>query len=173
MLITPWVLALVLSAAPEPQRRITLDLSDANIHNVFRLLADVGKVNVVVPDEVKGKVSLKLVDVPWNEALLVVLESKGLGVVREGNIYYVDTLEALTKRAEAKAKLEASRKKTAPLKTVMIALSYAKAKDMVPIVKAMLTERGSVEVDARTNVLIVTDVAGAAEEVKAALEGER
>lgn len=163
------LLGLIASASSveaNESRRISLDLAGADLHNVFRLLADVGKVNVVVPDEVKGKITLKLVEVPWKEALLVVLQTSGLGLEKSGNVYFVDTLERITDRAETQARLASARKSVAPLKTVIIALSYAKAKDLAPIVRGLLTERGKVQVDERTNVLIVTDVAEVAEHVE-------
>ena len=143
-------------------RRITVDLKDAELHDVLRLFSDVGKVNVVVSEDVKGKVTLHLVDVRWSEALLLVLESKSLGLERQGNVYLVDTLERITARAMAKDKLARMRKAAAPLRTVLIPLAHARAKSLAPIVRGMLTSRGRVEVDERTNTLIVTDVAESA-----------
>src|SRR5262245_56519127 len=80
-------------AVASPARRISLDLKDADLHNVMRLLSDVGKVNLVVPDEVKGKVTNKLRNVPWTEALDVILRAKGLGREQNGNVIQIDTLE--------------------------------------------------------------------------------
>ena len=146
-------------AKPAEERRITLDVKEADIHNVLRLLADTAKINIVVPDEVKGKVSVKLKNVPWSQALEIVLSSKGLAQERVGNIVYVDTLERINQRLAQKAEINQSREGSAELLTVMIPLSYASASDLKPLVASLLTPRGTVAVDVRTNVLIVTDVA--------------
>src|SRR5207344_467668 len=67
-------------------RRIDLDLKDADVHNVLRLLADVGQVNIVTADNVQGNVTIRMRNVPWDQALDVVLQAKGLGMVRSGNL---------------------------------------------------------------------------------------
>jgi type IV pilus assembly protein PilQ len=156
------------SATPSA-RRVTLDVKDADVHNVLRLLADIGRVNVVVPDDVKGRVTVKLENVPWTQALDVVLHSKGLGQERLGNIIHVDLLERIHHRAAQRAEIEKSRRESAELMTVMIPLSYARAADLKPMVEALLTERGRVAVDVRTNVLIVTDVVHNVERVRSEL----
>jgi type II secretory pathway component HofQ len=153
---------------PEP-RRITLDLKDANIHNVLRLLADVGRVNLVVPDEVQGRITIRLTNVPWTEALEVILQSKGLGQEKIGEVIHVDTLERIAKRHEVEGEIRAARMGTGSLVTVIIPLRYARAAEAAPLVRGMLTERGSVQVDARTNALIVTDVEESTESVRARL----
>src|SRR5262249_26477127 len=67
-------------------RRIDLDLKDADIHNILRLLADVGRVNIVTADDVQGNITIRMRNVPWDQALDVVLQAKGLGMVRSGNL---------------------------------------------------------------------------------------
>ncbi len=146
------------SAAPKVVPRIDLDVRDADVHDVLRLIAEVGRINLVVADGVKGRVTVKLRNVPWTDALAVVLRTHGLGQEREGGVLLVDTLENLTRQQAARAARAAARVQTERLVTVMIPLSYARAKDLEPLVRSMLTERGSVAVDDRTNVLIVTDV---------------
>jgi type IV pilus assembly protein PilQ len=152
--------------AKPAERRISLDVKDADIHNVVRLLADAGKINIVVPDEVKGRVSVKLKDVPWTKALDLVLSSKGLGYEKSGNVIHVDTLERINQRAQQRAEIAKTREEAADLLTVMIPLRYANASEMKPLVASMLTPRGTVAVDVRTNVLIVTDVAHNVERVR-------
>jgi len=152
------LIALALIAA-KPERSISIDVKDADIHNVVRLLADTGGVNVVVPDHVAGKVTIKLRDVSWKRALEVILRAEGLGLEQDGNVIVVDTLENITRRAEARLRIDEARRKSAKLATVLIPVNYARAEELAPIVKAMLTERGSLIVDERTNTLIVTDVA--------------
>ncbi len=159
------------SAARTP-KKISIDLKDAEIHNVLRLLSDVSGANIVVSEAVKGKVTLKLKNVAWTRALQVVLRSKSLGMVQEGNIIEVDTLERINARVKLRAELAALRTQSGALVTVMLPLSYAKAADIAKLVQPMLTERGSVSIDARTNTLIVTDVAHNAGRVRA-LVGRR
>jgi type II secretory pathway component HofQ len=153
------LVSFLLVGAKPPERRITLDVKDADIHNVLRLLADTGRVNIVVPDEVKGRVTLKLKDVPWTQALEIVLHSRGLGKETIGNVIQIDTLERINKRLADKAEIAKAQEGSADLLTVMIPLNYASASELKPLVTSMLTPRGTVAVDARTNVLIVTDVA--------------
>lgn len=153
------ILAVILGGAKPDPPRITLDVRDADVHNVLRLLADTGKVNIVVPDEVQGRVTIKLKNVPWNEALDAILKVEGLGWERSGTVIQVDTLERIQARAEAKAEIRTARRETARLLTVIIPLRYASAEKLKPLVASMLTDRGRVAVDDRTNVLIVTDVA--------------
>ena len=90
-------------------RRIDLDLKDADIHNVLRLLADVGQVNVVTADDVQGTVTIRMRNVPWDQALDVVLQSKGLGMVRAGNMMRVAPLADLEKERENAARAPAPR----------------------------------------------------------------
>jgi type II secretory pathway component HofQ len=158
------LLALALAATPalaRPPReakRISLDVTRANVHDVLRMLADVGRLNLVVAEEVQGTVTLKLRDVPWSEALDVVLASRGLGMERRGNILRVAPLKVLQEEAETLARLKQAKEQTAPLRTWLVPINYAQASELLPHVKALLSPRGSVSVDARTNTLIVTDV---------------
>lgn len=142
-----------------PAKRISLDVKDASIHNVLRLLADTGRVNIVVPDDVQGRLTLRLKNVPWNEALRVVLRMKGLGMERIGEVIQIDTEERILKRAAAQAEIAAWRTSASPLVTRLVPVAYARAAELKPIVQSMLTARGRIEVDVRTNTLIITDVA--------------
>ena len=156
-------LALALAATPAvakaPEgKRISLDVTRANVHDVLRMLANVGKMNLVVSEEVQGTVTLTLRDVPWAEALDVVLASRGLGMEQRGNILRVAPLKRLQEEAETLVRLKEAKQEAAPLRTWLIPVNYAKASELLPQVKALLTPRGSVSVDARTNTLIVTDV---------------
>jgi type IV pilus assembly protein PilQ len=141
-------------------RRIDLDLKDADIHNILRLLADVGKVNIVTADDVSGNITIRMRNVPWDQALDVVLQAKGLGMVWQGNLIRVAPIAVLQKErelriAQAKAELD-----LAPLETRLIPVSYATADELQLRAKELLSPRGSIAVDERTNVLIARDVAG-------------
>jgi type IV pilus assembly protein PilQ len=139
-------------------RRIDLDFKDADIHNILRLLAEVGGVNVVTSDDVRGSVTIRMRNVPWDQALDVILQAKGLGMVRRGNLIRVAPLEALEKEREAAIARQKQRQQLAPLETRLVPVSYATADGLRPRVAELLSERGSVSVDERTNVLIVRDI---------------
>lgn len=162
------VSSVLIGAAPSKQR-LSLDVKDADIHNLLRLLADVGGVNIVASDEVQGKLTVKLKNIPWDKALKVVLQQKKLGMEVDGNIITVDTLANITARAETKARLAESREALAPLLTVIFPVSYADPKSLATVVKGILTPRGSVSVDERTSSLIVTDVAYNVDHVRRSL----
>jgi type IV pilus assembly protein PilQ len=139
-------------------RRIDLDFKGADIHNILRLLADVGQVNIVVADDVKGDVTIKMRDVPWDQALDVVLRSKGLGSVREGNLLRVAPLSFLEKELEAEIARQKQIADVLPTETRLIGVSYADASNLQDKARDLLTPRGKISVDARTNNLIVSDV---------------
>jgi len=141
-------------------RRIDLDLKDADIHNVIRLLAEVGQVNIITADTVSGSVTIRLRNVPWDQALDVVLQSKNLGMVRQANMIRVAPLTELEQERELQIKRRQQEVKLAPLETRLIPISYADAEQLQQRAGPMLSERGSVAVDERTNVLIVRDIAG-------------
>jgi type IV pilus assembly protein PilQ len=141
-------------------RRIDLDLKDADVHNVLRLLADVGRVNIVTADNVQGSVTIRMRNVPWDQALDVVLQAKSLGMVRQGNMIRVAPLADLEKEREMQIARRKQEMQLAPLETRLIPVSYAEAKDIQARAKELLSERGSIAVDERTNVMIVRDVAG-------------
>lgn len=141
-------------------RRIDLDLKDADVHNVLRLLADVGRVNIITADNVSGNVSIRMRNVPWDQALDVVLQSKSLGMVRQGNMIRVAPLADLEKEREMAIARRKQEMQLAPLETRLIPVSYAEAQEIQARAKDLLSERGSIAVDERTNVMIVRDVAG-------------
>jgi type IV pilus assembly protein PilQ len=151
-----------LSGAPQARgytgRRITLDFHDIEIRNLLRLIADVSKKNIVVADDVSGKVTVSLRNVPWDQALDLVLKSKGLGKEEMGNIIRIAKFEQIAKEQEDRAKAEKARAPLVPLKVRIIPVNFARAGDMSGRIKEVLTERGSVSTDERTNVLIVKDV---------------
>lgn len=137
--------------------RITLDLKDADLQNVLRLFSEVAGVNILVTDDVKGRITLKLVDVPWDQALDIILRTNNLGMEWVGNVIRISTYERLQKEKEARAKTEVAEEAVQPVLTELIPVSYSKASDLVPKVKDLLSPRGSVAVDERTNTLIVKD----------------
>jgi type IV pilus assembly protein PilQ len=141
-------------------RRIDLDLKDADVHNVLRLLAEVGRVNVVTADNVQGSVTIRMRNVPWDQALDVILQAKGLGMVRRANMIRVAPLEVLQKERELAIQQAAQEVQLTPVETRLIPVSYANAADIQSRARDLLSERGSIAVDERTNVMIVRDVSG-------------
>ncbi|MFO0665994.1 MAG: type IV pilus secretin PilQ [Polyangiaceae bacterium] len=139
-------------------RRIDLDLKDADIHNVLRFLADVGKVNIVTADDVTGTITIRMRNVPWDQALDVVLQAKGLGMVRAGNLIRVAPLDKLQKERELRLAAAKQEFELTPLETRLIPVSYAQADHIQTKAKDLLSPRGSVSVDERTNTLIARDI---------------
>ncbi len=138
-------------------RRVSIDLQDADIHTVFRFIAEYGDINIVSSDDVSGKVTVRLEDVPWDEALAAVLQAKGLGAQQFGNIIRVAPLEQIKAEQQAALDAQISQEKLAPLGIYVAPLNYAQADELIKQVESILSERGSVEVDARSNQLIVRD----------------
>lgn len=141
-------------------RRVDLDLKDADIHNVFRILADVGNVNIVAADNIAGAVTIRMKNVPWDEALETILRAKKLGMERRGNIVRIALAADLAAERELKIKELRSRLQLEPLEVRLIPVSYATANDMATRAKEMVSPRGSLTVDPRTNVIVAQDVAG-------------
>ncbi len=139
-------------------RRIDLDLKDADIHNVLRLLADVGRVNIVTADDVSGSITIRMRNVPWDQALDVVLQAKGLGMVRGGNLIRVAPLAQLQRERELRLAAAKQEYELTPLETRLIPVSYAQADQLQARARDLLSPRGSVAVDERTNVLIARDI---------------
>ena len=161
MLIRVAVLSCVLGSAPAfAEKRITLEVQKADIVSVLRVFAELMHLNLVTGDDVQGQVTLSLRNVRVSEAFAVVLQARGLGFEKlGGNILRVAPLQALTKEAEERAKLEDAKLHAGKLETRLIPVNYANAEELVPQVKALLSPRGTVSVDKRTNTLIVRDVA--------------
>ncbi|MBW2701031.1 MAG: type IV pilus secretin PilQ [Deltaproteobacteria bacterium] len=139
-------------------RRISLDFKDADIHNILRLISEVAKLNIITSDKVKGSITVTMRNVPWDQALDIILKTKGLGKVRHGNIVRVATLGELESERKALLEKQVTRIKLEPLRVRLVPVNYAIAGDLATQLKEILSERGSVAIDQRTNVLIIKDV---------------
>jgi type IV pilus assembly protein PilQ len=139
-------------------RKVDFNVKDIDIKNLLGAIAEISKKNIIVADDVHGTVTIKLRNVPWDQALDIILKSKQLGKEEIGNIIRVAPIQTL--RAEQKEAAEAykNRQATEPLKVRLIPVNYAKSEALMPQIKDALTERGTVSVDTRTNTLIVKDV---------------
>ena len=139
-------------------RRVDFNVKDIDIRNLLGAIADISKKNIIFGDDVKGTVTLKLRNVPWDQALDIVLKSKQLGKEEQGNIIRVVPIDRLRQEQKDAADAAKTRQSYEPLKVRLIAVNYAVASVLVTQIKDSLSERGTVSVDQRTNTLIVKDV---------------
>jgi type IV pilus assembly protein PilQ len=139
-------------------KKITLDFKDADIDNILRLFAEVSDLNIIATEDVKGTVTVRLVDVPWDQAFDIILQSKNLGVEKIGNVVRIAPLDRISAEKRARADAVKATEELAPLVTELIQVNYSTAGELAPKVKSLLSERGSVTVDERTNTLIVKDI---------------
>ncbi|HET9178952.1 MAG TPA: type IV pilus secretin PilQ [Terriglobia bacterium] len=144
-------------------KRISLNLKGVDIRDFFRLVHEVSGLNIIVDPDVSGSVTVVLDDVPWDQALDLVLNNNGLGDRLEGNVLRIARLSTLTSEQEERKKLAMAREDSAPLTTVFRPLSYAKAATIAALLKTWigggaLSPRGTVLVDDRSNTLIISDI---------------
>ncbi|MBN1880015.1 type IV pilus secretin PilQ [bacterium] len=137
---------------------IFLDLKDADILDIFRLIAEVSGFNVVVDPDVSGRITLRMDNVPWDQALEVILKNQGLGKEIEGNIMRIAFNTKLRDENTVKMQLEDAKRRALPIESVILYLSYANINDMENACRVFLTERGNIMKDTRVNALIVRDV---------------
>lgn len=138
-------------------RRISLDFQQADITNILRLIAEVSGFNIVVGENVKAKVTMKLVNVPWDQALDMLLKMNGLGMVRQGTIVWVDTLASLSKQQDELARTKDAKIKAEDLLDRLFYLRNVPAQEMMMAVRPVLSPRGQVQFNLTTNALIVKD----------------
>lgn len=136
---------------------ISLDFQRAEIQNILRILADVSGVNIITSESVRGTVTMKLNNVPWDQALDVILRNNGLDMIRNGGIIRVATREEVQKEKEATERLLETDKKISPLVTQVITVNFEAAESMKENLQTLKSARGSVDVNTRTNSLIIKD----------------
>jgi type IV pilus assembly protein PilQ len=140
-------------------RKLSLDFKDADIKNILRLIAEVSNLNIITGDDVTGKITMRLVDVPWDQALDVILQARSLGMSRVGNVMRVAPLETLKREIQLELEAKRAKERLEDLVTELIPVNYASGEEIVPQVKSVLSDRGDVKVDKRTNILIIKDIA--------------
>jgi type IV pilus assembly protein PilQ len=145
------------SSVPYSGQRISLDFVNADIHSIFRLVSHVSRLNIVASDDVKGEITVRMVDVPWDQALAAILQAKGLGSQRFGNIVRVAPIETI--KSEQQAALETKRAidDLEELQVLVLPLNYVQANDIVEQMLTMVSTRGTVQVDTTSNQLIVKE----------------
>ena len=150
--------------------RLSLNFQDIEVRAVLQLIADFTGLNLVASDTVSGNVTLRLKNVPWDQALDIILRSKGLGMRQIDNVIMVAPNAEITAREQLELEASKQVEELAPLHTEFMQVNYAKAIDLAVLIKAeensLLSERGSVTIDERTNTLIVQDVANSLENIR-------
>ncbi|WP_180050980.1 type IV pilus secretin PilQ [Acinetobacter sp. YH12211] len=173
-------------------KKISLDFQDIEVRRVLQLLADFTGINMVAADTVQGNITLRLKDVPWDQALDIILKTKNLDKRRNGNVIWIAPVSELIKAEEEEAKAIAQSVKLAPLQTEYIQLNYAKAADIEKLITegknasnsrtgsntntgtdplgdsvgSLLSPRGTVSVDPRTNTLIINDTSAKIDQIR-------
>jgi type IV pilus assembly protein PilQ len=137
---------------------ISLDLKDADIKDVFRTISQLTGLNIVIDPEVRGTVTVQLENVPWDQALDLILKQNGLGYVLENNIMRIATTAKLQTEESDRARLAEARQAAEPTRTVIKKLSYARATEITPTLKSIMSRRGDIVVDTRTNTLIIREI---------------
>jgi type IV pilus assembly protein PilQ len=142
--------------------RISLDFQNADIHNVLRIIADVSGLNIVTSDQVKGNVTIRLKDIPWDQALDVVLESRDLDKMAVGNVVRIDAADKIKKAQERKLESIKTEEQLEPLFTSVTPVNFAKASEIAGTIQGrdvgLVSDRGSITAEDRTNVLIIKDI---------------
>jgi type IV pilus assembly protein PilQ len=145
--------------------RLTLNFQDIDVRSVLQLLADTSGQNIVVSDSVTGNLTLRLQNVPWDQALDIVLRTKGLDKRRQDNVIIIGPTEELASREKAELAAHKEVQELSPTHTEFMQVNYAKVVDLAKLIKttsakdSMLSPRGSLSIDERTNTLLVQDTA--------------
>lgn len=160
---------------PYSGEKVNLNFQDIEVRALLEILADVADLNIVVADTVTGSITLRLTNVPWDQALDIILETKGYDQRKAGNIIYVAPFDELAAREQKAREAELVQEQLAPLRSEVIQVNYAKAAELSGLLKgtkgsSLLSERGTVTVDDRTNTLLVNDTPDKLEEVRALVE---
>ncbi len=138
-------------------RRVSLEFKDADVRDVISLMSEISGLNFVIDPDVHGSVTLKLKNVPWDQALDVILRTNKLGMLQEGGIVRGSTLSSITEEMHAQESAGKAMENLAPLATEVIPLNYTKAEDVKDLVESLLSDRGEVDTVERTNSLLVKD----------------
>ena len=155
-------------------KRITLNFQNIEIRAVLQLLADFTGINIIVSNNVTGNITLRLNDIPWDQALDIILTTQNLDKRKTGNVMLIDTKESLDKIEESQLKSQQIIQKLEPIRSDLVQINYAKAADIAILIKdkqnSLLSERGKISVDARTNTLWIQDTGTKIEEVRELLK---
>ncbi|HHB13434.1 MAG TPA: type IV pilus secretin PilQ [Chromatiales bacterium] len=150
--------------------RLSLNFQDIDVRAVLQLIADFTNLNLVVSDSVSGRLTLRLKNVPWDQALDIILKTKGLAMRKQGNVLLVAPAQELAAREKLELEAQKQVEELAPLRTEFIQVNYARAQDLAALLKSpensLMSSRGRVSIDARTNTLLVQDTAEKLEQIR-------
>ena len=158
--------------------RVTFNFQDIPVRSVLQLIADVSNLNIVVADNVGGNLTLRLTNVPWDQALDIVLDARNLDKRENGNVIWIAPTADIAAREQQLLQAIRDRKELEPLVTSLISVSYATAEDLQALIDSarsnseggsdagLLSDRGSIGIDERTNTLMVTDTPGRVEAIQ-------
>lgn len=158
-----WVLSLyglwahgATATPPTPGMTISLDVQHADVRDVLRLLAETGGVNMLTSDDVRGTITTRLLDVPWEQALEAVLRLAGLAQERQGNVILVAPAERLRSARQERLRARQLAAQTEPSVTRVIPIHYARASELKAHLERLLGTCATITVDSRTNSVILT-----------------
>ncbi|TYO99960.1 type IV pilus assembly protein PilQ [Geothermobacter ehrlichii] len=146
--------------------KISLVFDNADIRQILQLIADVSGLNIIASDEIKGSITLRLIDVPWDQALDLIMDIKDLGMLREGNIARILPRARIRSMEEAKLTARRTKERLEDLATEVIMVSHTDLANVSGPASELLTERGKITEDARNKQIIVTDVPSVIEKIK-------
>ena len=150
--------------------RLSLNFQNIEVRSVLQLIADFTGLNLVVSDSVGGSLTLRLKNVPWDQALDIILKTKGLGMRENGNVLYIAPNEEIAAREKLELESQQQVEELAPLRSEFMEINYAKASELAALLKdsdnSLLSERGQVSVDERTNTLLIQDTAFKLNEIR-------
>ncbi|RRQ23092.1 type IV pilus secretin PilQ [Thiohalobacter thiocyanaticus] len=154
--------------------RLSLNFQDIEVRSVLQLIADFTSTNIVVSDTVSGNITLRLQNVPWDQALDIVLKTKGLAMRKNDDVILVAPSEELAAREKLELESQKQIEELAPLFSEFIQVNYAKAGELASLLSgeggqgdsSLLSERGSVTIDQRTNTLLIKDTAERLEDIR-------
>lgn len=152
-------------------RRISLDFQQADISNVLRLIAEVSGFNIVIGDGVKSKVTMKLMSVPWDQALDMILKMNGLGKIKQGNILWIDTLSNIAKQEDEEARAKDAKVKAEDLVDRVFYIRNLQATELMTSLRQNLSPRGLMQISQGTNALVVRDTETKMTVLKQLIEG--
>ncbi|MGC4099277.1 MAG: type IV pilus secretin PilQ [Nitrospira sp.] len=152
-------------------RRISLDFQQADITNILRLIAEVSGFNIVVGEGVKSKVTMKLVSVPWDQAMDMLLKMNGLGMIRQGSIVWVDSLANIAKQQDEEARAKESKTKAEELVDRVFYIRNLQSQEVMQSLRKYLSPRGVIEFNLGSNALIVRETESKLEVIKQLVDG--
>ncbi|HET8706219.1 MAG TPA: type IV pilus secretin PilQ family protein, partial [Pseudomonadales bacterium] len=153
--------------------KLSLNFQDIEVRSVLQLIADFTELNLVASDSVEGRITLRLQNVPWDQALDLVLKTKGLDKRKVGNVILVAPASEIAEREKLELETTKQVEELAPLRTEYLQVNYAKAADLAELITAdngFLTDRGTATVDPRTNTILVQDTSAKLEEIRQLLK---